>query len=173
MDLIISGTNRAGSNSLKVANYYQKQLKSRGVTMDLLSLTDLPSDIITSDLYGHRSVAFQVIQEKVLAAEKFLFVIPEYNGSIPGVFKTFIDACQFPVSFMDKKAALAGLGLGRHGNLRGIDHFTGMANYFNLHIMPMKIYLPSVDKELDENGNLISEETKTQINMQIDRFIKY
>lgn len=173
MNLIISGTNRLGSNSLKVAQYYQKALAKAGESVDLLSLTELPSDLINTDLHGQRSEQFQRIEDRVLAAEKFIFVIPEYNGGLPGVLKTFIDACKFPQSFQDKKAALVGLGAGRHGNLRGLDHFTGIANYFHLHVMPMKIYLPSIDKELDEQGHLISRETISFVDMQISKFIQY
>jgi len=173
MDLIISGTNRPDSNSLKVAKYYQKELESKGVSQDLLSLMELPSDLLVSDMYGQRSEAFQLIQDRVLAAEKFIFIIPEYNGGMPGVLKSFIDACKFPESFLDKKAALVGIGAGRHGNLRGLEHFTGIANHFNLHVMPMKIYLPSIHTELDQKGNFSSDETKAFVDTQIDKFIKF
>ena len=173
MDLIISGTNRPDSNSLKVAVYYQKQLESKGVSLDLLSLMDLPSDLIVSDMYGRRSEAFQLIQDRVLATEKLIFIIPEYNGGMPGVLKSFIDACKFPESFLDKKAALVGLGAGRHGNLRGLEHFTGIANHFNLHVMPMKIYLPSIHTELDQEGNFSSDETRAFVDSQINKFIRY
>ena len=50
--------------------------------------------------------AFEPIQEIVTKTDKFIFVIPEYNGSFPGVLKVFIDACSFPESFYEKKAAL-------------------------------------------------------------------
>ncbi|EEI94291.1 hypothetical protein HMPREF0765_0032 [Sphingobacterium spiritivorum ATCC 33300] len=103
MNLIISGTNRVGSHSLKVALYYQQELSRKGEEWGLLSLGDLPENIIVSDLYNNRSEAFSVIQEQVSAAKKFIFIIPEYNGSYPGVLKVFIDACTFPVSFLNKK----------------------------------------------------------------------
>lgn len=173
MDLIISGTNREGSNSLLIAKYYQKALLQKGYKTEILSLTDLPENIITSDLYGKRSEAFKKIQEKVFAAKKFIFVIPEYNGSFPGVLKTFIDACIFPDSFYNKKAALVGLSNGRYGNVRGLEHFTGTANYCHLHILPLKIYLPAVSNELDAEGNLFHETTVKFVHEQLDKFIAY
>jgi NAD(P)H-dependent FMN reductase len=118
MNLIISGTNRKHSNSLKVAKFYQKELMKRGEEFEILSLEDLPSDIIVTDLYGKRSEAFAEIQEKVSAAKVFVFIIPEYNGSYPGVLKVFIDACAFPASFFHKKAALVGVATGKYGHVR-------------------------------------------------------
>lgn len=173
MITIVSGTNRPNSNTLQVAKYYQKRLQEKGQEAQLLSLTDLPADLIQSDLYGSRSEAFTKIQDVVSQTQKFLFVIPEYNGSFPGVLKTFIDACQFPVSFYDKKAALVGVATGRQGNLRGVDHFTGVANHMHLHIMPMKMYLPSIQNELDEQGALFQADTVKFTDEQIDKFIAY
>ena len=113
MVTIISSTNRHGSWTLRLAKYLQKRLLEKGMETNLLSLEQLPGTLIESDLYGKRSEAFQVIQNLVTETDKFLFIIPEYNGSFPGVLKTFIDACSFPESFYDKKAALVGLSSGK------------------------------------------------------------
>jgi chromate reductase len=151
MVTIIASTNRPGSSTLQLALYYQKQLAAKGMEAGLLSLAQLPPNLIETDLYGKRSEAFNEIQDIITATDKFLFVIPEYNGSYPGVLKVFIDACSFPESFYDKKAALVGLSSGKYGNIRGIDHFTGVCHYLNLHIMPLKIHIASIRKEMDAN----------------------
>ncbi len=173
MTTIIASTNRQGSNTLKLANYYQRQLAERGYSSEILSLIELPNDFISSDLYGKRSDAFQIIQDKIIATDKFLFVVPEYNGSFPGILKTFIDACKFPDSFYGKKAALLGLSSGKYGNVRGIEHFTGISHYINLHVMPMRLHIPAIDKELDESGNLFKEDTVRFSDQQIEQFIAY
>lgn len=173
MITIISGTNRPGSNALRVARYYQKQFNQKGQDVNLLSLTELPANFIQSDLYGQRSEAFAKVQEQVSKTEKFVFVIPEYNGSFPGVLKTFVDACEFPASFYEKKAALVGISSGRQGNLRGVDHFTGVANHMHLHIMPSKMYLSSIESELDENGDLFQEATVKFVDEQIEKVISF
>ena len=173
MTLIISGTNRPNSNTYKLAKYYQKTLTEKGLTTDFLSLSDLPETLITSDLYGQRSEAFQKIQDRITKAQKFLFVIPEYNGSFPGILKLFIDACKFPDSFSDKKVALVGNSTGKYGNVRGIDHFTGICNYINLNVLPLKIHIPAIHHELDENGDLFKEETIKFTHGQMDKFINF
>lgn len=173
MNLIISGTNRDRSNSLKIAHYYQKELHRRGENWEVLSLADLPADISISDLYGKRSEAFQDIQTRVSAARKFIFIIPEYNGSFPGILKLFVDACSFPASYFHKKAALVGLSSGKYGNIRGVDHFTGVCNYLRMHVLPLKIHIPHVQGELNEAGELKDELTFKFVQEQIEEIIRF
>lgn len=173
MITIISSTNRPGSNTFKVAKYYQQILLQKGQEANILSLTELPDTLIATDLYGKRSEPFKLILDVINQADKFLFVIPEYNGSYPGVLKVFVDACDFPESFNEKKAALVGISSGKYGNIRGIDHFTGVCHYCNLHILPLKLHIPNIKTELDENGNLFKEDTVKFVNEQIDKLIAY
>ena len=173
MVTIIASTNRPGSSTLKLAKYYQKRLAQKGLEANILSLTKLPDNLIKTDLYGKRSPEFEKIQQLITDTDKFLFVIPEYNGSFPGVLKVFIDACSFPESFYEKKAALVGLSSGKYGNIRGIDHFTGVCHYIHLNIMPLKIHISSIKNELNENGDLILEDTLRFTDEQMDKFIKY
>ncbi len=173
MVTIISGTNRPSSNTLKVAEYYQRILQQKGLETTLLNLQVLPPSLIASDLYGKRSEAFLPIQEMVDRSTKFLFIIPEYNGSFPGVLKTFIDACTFPGSFYDKKAALVGLSSGKYGNIRGVDHFGGVCSYLHLHVLPLRLHIASIKTELDENGNFYKEDTLKFTGEQMDKFIAF
>ena len=173
MVTIISGTNRPASSTLKLAKYYQKKLAGMGVQAEFFSLTQLPGNLIESDLYGKRSADFQPLQDIITHTDKFLFVIPEYNGSIPGVLKTFIDACSFPESFYDKKAALVGLSSGRYGNIRGIDHFTGICHYLHLHVMPLKIHIPNIKNELNADGDLFQADTLRFTGEQMEKFIAF
>ncbi|MDB4921613.1 NADPH-dependent FMN reductase [Mucilaginibacter sp.] len=170
---IISATNRPNSSTYKLAQYYQKKLKEKGLEAGILPLTQLPANIIESDLYGKRSAEFKPIQDIVTQTEKFLFIIPEYNGSFPGVLKVFMDACSFPESFYEKKAALTGLSSGKYGNIRGIDHFTGVCHYMHLQVMPLKIHIGSINKEFDPDNNLFQNDTLKFTEEQMDKFILF
>lgn len=173
MITIISGTNRGGSNTLRLAEYFNRELSAKGYPSDLLSLTDLPDNFMSTDLYGKRSAAFQDIQDKITQTSKFLFIIPEYNGGFPGVLKTFIDACKFPESFYGKKAALVGLSSGKYGNVRGVEHFTGICHYINMHVLPLRLHIPMISNEFDENGNLFKEDTLKFTDQQMEQFIAF
>ena len=50
-------------------------------------------------------------------------VAPEYNGSIPGALKYFIDLLPFPEAFEDRPVAFVGIASGRVGRFAyGIEH---------------------------------------------------
>ncbi len=173
MVTIISGTNRLNSNTLKIAKYYQNQLSQKGLKTNLLNLQDLPANLIGADLYGSHSTEFAKIQQLVTQTSKFLFVIPEYNGSFPGVLKAFVDACFFPESFYDKKACLVGISSGKYGNIRGIDHFNGVCAYLHLHVMPLRLHISNIKAELDEHDQLFKADTVKFTHEQMDKFIAY
>jgi chromate reductase len=173
MITIISSTNRPGSSTLKVARYYQKKLLEKGIEAGILSMAQLPSNILETDLFGKRSAEFQEIQDIVSATDKFIFIIPEYNGSFPGALKVFIDACSFPDSFYDKKAALVGISSGKYGNIRGIDHFTGVCHYVHLNVMALKLHIANIKSEFNEYSDLYKEDTLKFTEEQIDKFIAF
>ncbi|MCO4292581.1 NAD(P)H-dependent oxidoreductase [Solitalea sp. MAHUQ-68] len=170
---IIAGTNRHDSKTLLVAKFYQQILAQKNVDAHLISLCDLPDNMLKSDLYGRRSEQFQLIQDKVSATTKFIFVIPEYNGSFPGVLKLFIDGCKFPESFSGKKAALVGIADGTYGNIRGVEHFTGICNYIGITVLPTRIHIPKINSVLDTQGAIIDPTTLKFVNDQIDKLLVF
>jgi len=104
-----------------------------------------------------------------------VFISPEYNGSYPGVLKLFLDAIsirEYARSFKQKKAALCGVASGRAGNLRGIDHLTGVLNHVGVIVMPNNLPLSSIDKLCDENGE-INASTSELISSFIDDFLAF
>src|SRR4051812_37641908 len=111
MYTIISGTNRKDSNTRKVAEQYQQLLETKGIESALLSLEDYEVSK-PNDEYR------QMEQELLVPAEKFIFVSPEYNGSIPGILKCLIDISDIQKVWWGKKALLVGISTGRAGNLR-------------------------------------------------------
>ncbi len=173
MITLVSGTNRPNSRTSLLTNYYKNELEKKGVEVQTIYLQDLPANIIESDLYGKRSAEFEKIQELVTQSSKFIFIVPEYNGSFPGILKLFIDACRFPESFKYKKAALVGHSTGKYGNIRGIEHFTGVCNYIGLTVLPLRIHIPNIQNELNEANELYKEDTVKFTQQQMDDFINF
>ena len=114
MITIIVGTNRVEAVSRQVAEYYQALLTQRNTPHQLLDLHQLPADFLTTALYENngQNEAFNVLSTMVADSEKLVFIVPEYNGSFPGVLKTFIDGLTYPSPLQDKKCALVGLSSG-------------------------------------------------------------
>ncbi|WP_143473435.1 NADPH-dependent FMN reductase [Flavilitoribacter nigricans] len=165
MITVISGTNRKESESLLFARQMVAFLQANtDETVKLLPLESIPHDWFHPDMYekDQQSPSLSGLQDDfVLSASKFLFVVPEYNGSIPGALKLFLDACsirEYQSNFKGKKAAMVGVATGRAGNLRGIDHLTAILHHMGTLIMPA--YLPiSRIGALTEEGNILDQDT--------------
>jgi NAD(P)H-dependent FMN reductase len=159
MITIISGTNRPGSNTFKVAKHYHQLLEAQEVKSGLFSLENLPHDIAFTDLFNRRSTGFQqVIDRYILPAGKFVIISPEYNGSYPGILKTFFDAIP-PDMNRGKKVALLGVSNGRAGNLRGMEHLTGVLNYLGMFVHPNRLPISVISSLLDSEGKVKDEQT--------------
>lgn len=182
MITVLSCTNRKNSNTLKVAAHYVAVLQTLTTEdIQLIDMAELPTDMFNSDMYNpaNQSPALRLIQENMMIpAQKFVFVAPEYNGSIPGVLKLFLDACSVykmkeTFKIGTKKACLVGLSSGRAGNLRGMIHLTGMLNYLNIQVLANQLPISGVDSMIDAEGNLNHEATKAVVAAQCAEFLSF
>ncbi len=147
---IISGTHRKDSKSFLIAKEYLRILKDKGREAQILDLEELPERFIWDDMFGERSAeGTKLIEKYIDKIEKFVFVVPEYNGSIPGILKLLLDAVE-PDKFKGKRAALVGVASGQFGNLRGLDDLTNILGHLKVEVCPLKIYIPSIFRQLDE-----------------------
>lgn len=174
MITVISGTNRIGNVSVKVANSVVELLTRMGEEVQLLDLQKLPRDFVFhNDVFGNADPGMSAISDQfVKNADKFVFVVPEYNGSIPGITKAFIDAI-WPEQFQNKKAALIGLASGRAGNVRGLDHLTNILNYLHVAVLPHKINITHVDAHMSEEGHLKEQKTLQLIQKQMSSLVAF
>ncbi|MEJ7588393.1 MAG: NAD(P)H-dependent oxidoreductase [Ferruginibacter sp.] len=166
MYLIISGTNRVGSNTLKVAREYERLLKQKSVATVLLSLEGL--DLLT------RGPDFEKIEnELIIPIDNYIFISPEYNGSFPGALKLLFDTGKSHSLWWHKRALLTGVSTGRAGNLRGMDHLASVLNYLKVMVYHNQLPISSVDKMMDAEGHFTDENTLKAINQQLDDYIKW
>lgn len=153
MITIISGTNRDDSVSSLISNYYSQILEKKGQKNQILDLATLPRDFVYSALYENtgKNEEFNALQSIIDQSEKFVFIIPEYNNSFPGVLKAFIDGLRYPGSFAGKKGALVGISSGNQGAGLALSHLTDILNYLGMFIMPLKPKLSKIEKNISEN----------------------
>ena len=156
---IISGTNRPGAVTYKVAQHYQGLLNDLGAENEIIDLAELPDDFIASALYhnGGKNASFNPIRAKMKETEKFVFVTPEYNGSFPGILKTFIDGLEFPTTFTGKKAALVGVSSGIQGAVLAMSHLTDIFNYCGTTVLAQKPKLAGIGNHMNDAGEITNE----------------
>ena len=166
MITIISGTNRNKSNTKKVAIEYQRLLKEKNIESRVLALDEEPVSIRDEDF-------IKLENEYLAPAGKFIIVMPEYNGSYPGILKLMIDNSDVKKSWQSKKVLLTGISTGRAGNLRGMEHLTGSLMHMKMHVHPNRLPISVVDKLFGEDGHISDAGTLHVINAQLDDFINF
>ncbi|MBI1292706.1 NADPH-dependent oxidoreductase [bacterium] len=171
---VISGTNRAGSNTLKVAKIIADMYRARGAEVGLLDLQDLPADLFSPASYGAKPAAFAPFQDAVLGADGLHVVFPEYNGSFPGVLKYFIDMLKFPESFEHRCVAYTGVSAGLWGNIRGVEQLQLVFNYRNAYNLPERTWLNQIQGKLNPEGTAITDAFQAGLlAAQVDAFISF
>lgn len=171
---LVSSTNREGANSYKLCEIYQKLLKAKGIDAGILDLQTLPEDFVFSALYDNvnKNERFNHFLKEVNSSQKFIFTVPEYNGSFPGVLKAFIDGLEYPDSLKDKKAAMVGLSSGTQGSALALSHLTDIFNYLGMHVYALKPRLLQIEKNLSDAGEL-SEAYMELLHEQVDGFVNF
>jgi NAD(P)H-dependent FMN reductase len=169
---IVSASNRNKNQTSIFAKACEAILKKKGIEVNYLGLDEIPSETNLKDVYKYgESVFTKISEDKIQSVSKFLFVIPEYNGSYPGILKLFIDGI-LPKDFNGKKASMIGISSGFAGNIRGMDHFCDVLNYIDVNVMPKKLSIAKIDS-LIENGELIEKATFESIEKHLDKFLSF
>ncbi|MBI3511364.1 MAG: NAD(P)H-dependent oxidoreductase [Bacteroidetes bacterium] len=172
MITIISGTNRKASNTRIVAGEYVRVLNSFQLKHQLFSLEELPRDFAFTYLDGSQTEEVKAIIEKYFHhAQKFIFIVPEYQGTFPGIFKLLIDAVPTR-ELAHKKVLLAGVASGRGGNMRGLDQLTNMLHYLGMTIFPGHLPISRV-RDISSDGKITDETTLKNIRTQVEKFVEF
>ena len=173
MIVIISGTNRPGSNTRKVAAHLTATYQALGVKTQLLDLAELPPEIFAPSAYAEKPAAFKKFTDAILAADGVVVVTPEYNGSFPGMLKYFIDLLKFPESFEHRPVCFVGLAAGVWGALRAVEQLQSVFGYRNAHIFPERVFMPGINGLLDSTGQFTSPDLEKRLHKQAEGFVSF
>jgi chromate reductase, NAD(P)H dehydrogenase (quinone) len=117
----ISGSLRAGSFNTALLRA-AAQLVPDGTTLDVRTLHGIPLYNGDDEAASGLPEAVAVLKDAIAAADGLLLVTPEYNNSLPGVFKNAIDWLSRPSSdikrvFGSKAVAVMGASAGNFGTV--------------------------------------------------------
>ncbi len=171
---IVSATHRTPSNTILVVNKIAELCELQGVEVKILDFTELPRDLFyNNEIFGTDGEKVdKIVNRFISCVNKIIFVMPEYNGSYPGILKSLVDIIK-PEVWKNKKAALVGVSTGRAGNLRGMDHFTHILHYLGVSVLPLKIPISSVHLLLQDKLHLTDQETIKTLEKQIVEFKRF
>lgn len=173
MIALISGTNRPGGSTRKVAAEIERIFDELGEPLKLLDLVDLPADVFLPSSYSTKPPSFTPWNQAVLESDGLIVVTPEYNGGMPGVLKYFIDLLQFPESLHRKPVCFVGIADGVWGALRPVEQLQQIFGYRHAHIYPERVFIPHVNGVLDSAGRLADQEIVGRLRNQAKGFIRF
>lgn len=174
MITIVSSTNRNDALSYQISVLYQQVLKELGTDSEIINLNELPGDFTSTALYENsgKNEDFNPFRKQMKLASKYVFIVPEYNGSFPGVLKAFIDGLEYPNTFKNKKCALVGLSSGVQGGGLALSHLTDIFNYCGMHVLAQKPKLARIEANINEDfeitNNLYMSLIREQAELLID-----
>jgi chromate reductase, NAD(P)H dehydrogenase (quinone) len=170
---LIVGTNRPGSNTRKVAVQLEEIYAELKVPLNVLDLAKLPPEIFSPTSYAEKPKSFHPFADTILKSDGLHVVTPEYNGSVPGVMKYFIDMLKFPESFEQKPVCFTGLSAGIWGALRPVEQLQAIFGYRNAHLFPVRVFMPQINSLLDASGKIKDAELRDRLKAQADGFAEF
>ncbi|MEK2688735.1 NAD(P)H-dependent oxidoreductase [Bdellovibrio sp. GT3] len=169
MKYIIAGTDRPDSKTLKLAHYVQGIYEAQGEHVEIIDLVEVKEHLHTGPHYGKTHSGLQPYLDKLVASEGLIVICPEYNGSMPGALKYFIDHMKFPETFEYRPVCFIGLGW-MFGGLRPIEHLQQVFGYRNAFIYPERIFIMNAPKVLNDEGEPQDETIKQLLVKQATGF---
>ena len=173
MIVIISGTNREGSLSSVFSNALNEIYQKKGIDSKVLELSELPPETFSPSAYTEKPEKVQDFTNEILNASGLVIVVPEYNGSMPGALKLFIDLLPYPDSFEGRPICYIGIASGQFGALRPVEHLQQVFGYRNAYNFPKRVFVPAVHNVANRENGITDLELESRLSGQADDFIQF
>ena len=155
------------------------ELMPQGAEMTVGSIRDIP--LYDGDLEDAQGVPgpAQALKDAIAAADGLLLVTPEYNNSIPGVFKNAIDWLSRPPAdisrvFGGKPVAITGASPGSFGTILSQEAWLPVLR--TLGTRPWfggRLLVSRAANVFDGGGRIMNDATKEQLRQFIDGFVTF
>jgi NAD(P)H-dependent FMN reductase len=169
--VIISGSPRGNSVTHRVALHLQNFIKTHSEHQtDILDLREIEMPQLQSVFTSVDSTpeAYRPVAKKMFAADAFILVSPEYNGSYSAALKNLLD--HFPKQHR-KVFAIATASPGGLGGVRAALQLQELIFALFGIGSPYMLVTPQVDKKFDAQGNLLEEGFQKSIETFVNEFL--
>lgn len=150
--VLISGTDRPGSNTLKIAKQVEAMMKAQGHDVTLIDAAEMDTTGFKGQYFKTSADFKEKFTNKINAADGVIFVFPEYYGDIPGSLKSLIDYLAPINTFTDKPIAMITDADGMQGGIRGADTLAGIMRHRGANVGGKSIvYLPGISEKMKDD----------------------
>lgn len=168
---IISGSPRGHSVTNRIALHLEKQFKGKtNHDIRILDVREFEMPSLQSVFTSVETTPdpYKGITERMLNANAFILLTPEYNGSYSAALKNLLD--HYPKQHR-KVFAIATATTGMLGGVRAALQLQELIFALFGIGSPYMLVTPQVDKKFDNEGNLLDESFKKSVDLFINEFI--
>jgi NAD(P)H-dependent FMN reductase len=113
--------------------------------------------------------ASEVKNKDIIESDLQIWVVPEWNGSFPYVFKRIIDDSEYPSHFDGKEIMLIGTSESTFGNLIGITHLEHILQWVGARVFEKRVCFPNMSSMLNANEHAFRDDDR--LVSAIEKFI--
>jgi NAD(P)H-dependent FMN reductase len=174
----ISGSLRAGSFNTALLRA-AKASAAAGVDLEIATLHGIPLYDGDVEVRDGLPDAVVKLKEKFVASDGVLLVTPEYNNSIPGVFKNAIDWLSRPPSdisrvFKNRPVAIIGASPGGFGTILSQNAWLPVLRTLGVrHWAGGRLMVSRAGQVFDEKGGLKDDSVREQVTKFVAGFAAY
>jgi len=168
---IISGSPRPNSVTHRVALHLKSQLEQRtDHEVGIIGVRDWNLPVLQSVFVSveHAPAEFRPLAERMFAADAFILVSPEYNGSYSPAMKNLID--HFPKQH-HKPFGIVTASPGPLGGIRAAQQLQLLINALFGIASPYMLIVGTVDKRFDPEGNLLDQAFQNNVHNFISEYL--
>ncbi len=171
----LSGSLRRGSYNTALLRS-AAELAPNGCTVEIASIAEIP--LYDGDLESEKGIPKPVaaLKDRIAAADGLLLVTPEYNNSMPGVFKNAIDWLSRPATdisrvFGNKAVGLMGATPGGGGTLLSQNAWLAVLRILGTRpFFGKSLYISGASKVFDAQGQLTDKELRERLRAYMEQF---
>jgi NAD(P)H-dependent FMN reductase len=168
---IVSGSPRGNSVTYRVALHLQNAIQqSSDHEVEIIDLREIEMPQLQTIFTSIESTPdeYKPVAKSMFAANAFILVTPEYNGSYSAALKNLLD--HFPKQH-HKVFAIATASPGGLGGVRAALQLQELIYALFGIGSPYMLVTPQVEKKFDVDGNLIDESFQKAVNVFIKEFL--
>ena len=170
---VVVGSLRKESFNHKLAVALGK-LAPADFSFEMVQIGDLP--LYNQDDDGNQAEPVKRIKAQIAAAQALLFVTPEYNRSMPGVFKNAIDHASRPYgqsAWNGKPAGVIGMSVGAIGTAMAQQHLRNVLAYLNVPTLGQpEAFIQAKDGLFNQDGS-VGEASKAFLQGWMDKYVEF
>ena len=171
--VLLSATDRPNSKAIEIAGYLKRKFINEGALPEIVSLEEYPLTSVAGGRYGDAIPEVEAFNERILSADGVVFIVPEYNGSFPGILKMFIDYLPFPRAFKNLPLAFVGEASGAFGGLRAVEQLQQICGYRNALMFPERVFIQRVNQNFSPETGISDVKTNEFLDSLIQNFTEF